>query len=150
MFSRVIKRQKIWAAAVGRAMRMPSEADLPPGPVRDFVELLFYFFRLARRPALREISDLIKKNSELRGTASTETIRRMLHGATVPAHWETVEAVAVVLCQMARINLDNSEWEWEGTDGPPLEQVERLWHRALDEPDVVYRRARDPWDDSPF
>jgi hypothetical protein len=73
----------------------------------------------------------------------------MLHGATVPAHWETVEAVAVVLCEMARIDLDDPEWEWEGTDGPPLKQVERLWHRALDEPDVVYRRARDPWDDDP-
>ena len=68
---------------MARTMRMPSEADLPPGAVRDFVHLLFYFYRQAHRPKLREISDLIKK-SDLPGTASTETIRRMLPGTTFP------------------------------------------------------------------
>lgn len=137
---------------MAKTLRMPSETDLRPGPVRDFVELLFYFYRLARRPTSREISDQIRKDSELPGTASTETIRRMLRGATVPAHWETVEAVAVALGQLARIDLD-SKWEWDDVEGSPRKQVERLWHRALDEPDVVYRSTRtlDPWDsdDSP-
>lgn len=110
---------------MAKTLRMPSETELPPGPLRDFVELLWYFFRLAMRPTLREISLQIKGDTDLRGTASTETIRRMLRGATVPAHWETVEAVAAALGQMARINLDG-EWEWDGVEGSPRKQVERL------------------------
>ena len=85
---------------MARTMRMPSEDDLPRGTVRDFVELLFWFYRAARRPTLREISDRIQK-MDLPGTASDETIRRMMHGKTVPAHWETVDAVLEALCDLA-------------------------------------------------
>lgn len=131
---------------MAKTLRMPSETYLPQGYLRDFVELLFEFFRLARRPTLREISDQIKKDSELRGTASTETIRKMLRGDTVPAHWETVEAVTVALGRMAGIDLDDANWQWDGVGGSPRKQVERLWHRALDEPDFFYGRSPDPWD----
>lgn len=112
-------------------------------PTRDFVELLFHYYRLARRPTLRQMSDRIEKGN-FRGTASTETIRRMLRGTTVPAHWETVETVLLVLCDLADINPD-AETEWDGVDGSAHDHLERLWHRALDEPTTVYRRARDPW-----
>jgi hypothetical protein len=122
---------------MARTMRMPSEADLPPGTVRDFVDLLFLFYRQAHRPTLREISDRIKK-SDLPGTASTETIRRMLHGTTVPAHWETVFAVLFVLSDLAGSDLD-SELYWDGDRATRQEHLERLWHRALDDPDVLYR-----------
>jgi hypothetical protein len=127
---------------MARTLRMPSEVELPPGCVRDFVELLFYFYRAARRPTLREISDHIRR-AELRGTASTETIRKMLRGTTIPAHWETVEAVLVVLADMAGFSIDG-EWEWEGVTGTPRKHLERVWHRALDEPDVVYTYSDEP------
>jgi hypothetical protein len=113
------------------------------------VDLLFHLYREARRPTLRGISDQIRKNSELRGTASTETIRKMLRGTTVPPHWETVEAVIVAMNDMAERDLD-SPWEWQGVEGTMREHFERLWHGALDEPDVYYRRSHDPWEEPPF
>lgn len=51
------------------------------------------------------ISDQIKERAddlELAGTASRETIRRMLLGATVPANWETVNAVFLILREIAK------------------------------------------------
>ena len=129
---------------MARTMRMPSEEDLPPGTVRDFVWLLFFFYRDARRPTLREISDRIRK-SDLPGTASTETIRRMLRGKTVPANWKTVEAVLEVLCDLSGKGLD-SRLKYEGDDGTRRGHLERLWHRALDEPHTRYGQPdSDPW-----
>ncbi|MBV9382046.1 MAG: hypothetical protein JOY82_07720 [Streptosporangiaceae bacterium] len=125
---------------------MPGEAELPPGTVRDFVGLLFFFYRQAHRPTLREISDWIEK-SGLPGTASTETIRKMLRGMTVPAHWETVRAVLEALSGLAGTGAD-SRLIYEDADGTRSSHLERLWHRALDEPDALYRQAEhDPWAD---
>jgi hypothetical protein len=122
------------------AIRMPPENELPRGPVRDFVEQLFILFRAAERPTLREINEAILRRDDLRGTASTETIRRMLHGS-VPPHWTTVEAVMVALCGLADINPDapgtdpfqrrpSEEWG----DSTWRERIEFCWHRALDAP----------------
>lgn len=135
---------------MARVMRMPSEADLPPGTKRDVVELLFELYRAARRPTLREISRKIS-DGDYRATASQETIRKMLHGTTVPANWETMEAVCSVLCDMAgwnlrtRLDLDGST---QAIGGHALDR----WHRALDEPDGRYGQpvkangqADDPW-----
>ncbi len=83
-------------------LRMPPEEDLPPGPRRRFVGELFVLYRKARRPTLREINEQIMR-MDLAGTASRETIRRMLQGVSVPANWETVEAVLTVLCDRAGI-----------------------------------------------
>jgi hypothetical protein len=128
---------------MGRTMRMPSETELPRGTVRDFVDLLFFFYRDAHRPTLREISDRIKK-SDLPGTASTETIRRMLRGTTVPTHWETVEAVLEVLSELAG-TYPNRELNWEGSIASRREHLERVWHEALDNPDLHYYTDEPPF-----
>jgi hypothetical protein len=70
-------------SAMARSLRMPSTHVLPKGPRRDFVEELFEHYRAAKRPTLREISERIR-DDELAGTASRETIRRMLLGEVVP------------------------------------------------------------------
>ena len=118
---------------MARTLRMPDEAELPDGTIRDFVDLLFFFYKEAHRPTLREISDRIKM-SDLPGTASTETIRRMLRGTTVPAHWETVEAVLVVLSDLAGRGAD-ARLTYEHATGTRRSHLERLWHQALDYPD---------------
>jgi hypothetical protein len=136
-------------------MRMPDEGALPSGAVRDFVWLLFHFYRQAHRPTLREISDRIKK-SDLPGTASTETIRRMLHGTTVPAHWGTVDAVLVVLSELAGKSPD-STLVYHDEERTARKHLERLWHEALDNPTPHYEQRvasyeppPAPWeDDSP-
>ncbi len=110
-----------------RTVRMPSEADLPPGTVRDLVELLFYFYRAARRPTLRKISDTIR-DGDFDGTASPETIRRMLHGTTVPA-WPTVEAVFEILCYLAKMGADGP-LKWENYEASRRWHLERRWHLA--------------------
>ena len=33
---------------------------------------------------------------------------------------------------------------WDGSDGTPRKHVERLWHRALDEPDLYYGYTSEP------
>ena len=121
---------------MSRTLRIPDEAELPSGTVRDFVELLFYFYRTARRPTLRAISEWIRKN-DLPGTASTETIRRMLRGTTVPSHWETVEAVLDALSAMSG-RTPNVSLRWDGRPGTRSSHLERLWHRALDNPGLYY------------
>jgi hypothetical protein len=123
-------------------MRKPSPEELPPGYVRDFVDLLFYFYQAAHRPTLRQISDRIR-NDDLPGTASTETIRKMLHGTTVPANWETVTAVLQALTAMAGRDPD-AHMRWDGKEGSSFWLLENLWHRALDEPDMFYVSPDDP------
>jgi len=139
---------------MARIMRMPSEAELPEGTVRDFAGVLFWLYQKAHRPALRDISEQIRKNDSLRGTASTETIRRMLRGTTVPANWATVDAVFVTLCDMAGLE-PAKRLIYKDVERPIYRQVEDAWHQALDYPDWHYEPseppppAKDPWDDEP-
>ncbi len=131
-----------------RPLRMPSLAELRKGSRREFVEELFMYFRAARRPALREISDRIAGNDGLAGTASRETIRRMLNGTGIPTHWETVNAVFLALCELAEI--DPTEQRGEDSYGDPspsrVEQMATLWNGALDDEPPVHLSD----DDIPF
>ena len=113
-----------------RMIRMPSTSQLPPGPRRDFVEELFGSYRAAGRPTLAEISDRLAERDELTGTASRETVRRMLRGTTVPK-WATVEAVFLVLCEFAGRDPDE---HMEGSSISPSyrEMLESVWNNALD------------------
>ena len=121
---------------MARTMRMPDEGRLPDGAVRDFVWLLFHFYRQAHRPTLREISNRIRRG-EHNGTASTETIRRMLHGTTVPANWDTVYAVLDVLSELAGRTPD-ALLTYNGEQRTASKHLERLWHEALDNPTPRY------------
>jgi hypothetical protein len=111
---------------------MPSQSDLPRGARRNFTEQLFSLYKEARRPGLREISAAVPDDSP--GTASTETIRRMLRGKTVPAHWQTVDAVFTALCQLAGVDPDEDLGDGFRDRTTRRELVEDAWHRALDEP----------------
>jgi len=128
---------------------MPSEKDLPRGPVRDFVEVLFWLFNEAHRPTLREISREIER-SNLRATASPETIRRMLQGRTLP-RWPILEAVFIALCNIA--DVEPNEYFDRDDDSTRREILEFRWHEALDSPNGRDRQpartggfaADDPW-----
>jgi hypothetical protein len=114
-----------------RRIRMPTEHDLPRGPVRDFVELLFILLNAAHRPTLRQISEAIRDRGDRQGTVSHETIRRMLHGS-IPSQWLIVEAVMVALCDLARIDPDERRHSEEWGDYTWRERIESSWNRALD------------------
>jgi hypothetical protein len=122
--------------------RMPDKRTLPPGPRRQFVEELHYHYRAARRPTLRVISDRIQQREDLAGMPSRETIPRMLSGATVPARWEVVNAVLLVLCEMS--NRDPNEDR--GIYPTDVESLALAWNQALD--DQPSDRAYD--DEIPF
>jgi hypothetical protein len=124
---------------MARTMHLPSELDLPPGPVRDFAELLFWLYRKAHRPALRDVSEAIRRNDDLHGTASPETVRRMLLGTTVPVRWSIVEAVFLTLCDLAGLEPDY-EVSWGGDPASIRSLVEDLWHKALDDPHRAFRQ----------
>lgn len=134
---------------MARKIRMPSEQVLLPGSVRNFARELFDRYKDAHRPPLRHISQMIERHDNLPGTASPETIRRMLNGTTVPANWSTVYAVLVVLCELAGVTPDQ---KIHFADDPEHHQstlkreLEYRWHRALDFPD----ERELPSDDPPF
>lgn len=135
-------------------LRMPNEKQLPPGPRRDFVEEVFRLFRLAHRPPLQAISERILQHEERLGTASRETIRRMLVGKTVPS-WHTANTVFIALCGLAGIDPDQDR-DLGGYDSPSYqEHFDDLWNRAIDhDPEErpqspgYGRAAEDPWGSS--
>ena len=150
---------------------MPPEDELPGGPRREFVAELFVHYREANRPTLRQLSQWISDNADqrnLRGTASTETIRRVMNGSTVPRNWATVEAILEALCALADRSTDEDRWEHNfgyggyGNDPSPTfkQQLNRLWNAALDHPDdgelprlparpVPPQPREDPWATGP-
>lgn len=91
--------------AKGRGIRMPSVQEVPDGPHRHLLEEVFHMYRLAGRPVLRAI--VAKANQmDLEGTASQETIRRLLKGIHVPERWETMWAIYAPLCALADVDPD--------------------------------------------
>jgi hypothetical protein len=129
-------------------IRMPSTYDLPEGPRREFVEELFAYYRDAGRPTLRHISDFIATNDDLAGTASKETVRRMLLGLTVPAQWETAHTVFLALCHLAAHDPDENRQtdDW----GESRRSVfKHLWNNAIDELDEPSSPADTSWPDEP-
>lgn len=121
---------------MGQMIRMPTIAELPVGSVRDFTSMMFFLYKKAHRPTLREISNAISRNDNLSGTASPETIRRMLRGTAVPQRWEIVKAVMETLCDLA--GFSPSDEIVMGEDMESIQHlVDRLWHRALDYPNAV-------------
>jgi hypothetical protein len=110
---------------------------------REFVEEMFRLYRAAGSPALREIEEWIRANDELKGTASTETIRRILRGH-VPPRWSTVEAIALAFYAMS--DLEPGEERYPDSMGDPFTNMDacrRAWAEAIEEdPDAPDPRAR--------
>ncbi|GAA2938921.1 hypothetical protein [Streptomyces enissocaesilis] len=131
---------------MGRVITMPTEWEFPPGPVRDFAQALYNWYKAAGRPSLTEIAGDIANHGALRGSASRETIRKMLRGETVPQRWSTVEAVLTVLCERAGTSPQGEPEYSEITHG---QRVKRLWDDAVE---VAHRTpapvAPEPWADS--
>ncbi|WP_194903739.1 hypothetical protein [Catenulispora rubra] len=108
--------------------------EMAPGPGRDFVEVLFALYDLALRPSARKIADKIKEMAP-RGTASYETVRRMLNGTIVNSSLTTVEAVVLALCDIA--GCDPSEevtvmTGWTPVVSTRMEAILNAWRRVLD------------------
>ncbi|MEU5859210.1 hypothetical protein ABZ799_28190 [Nocardiopsis dassonvillei] len=136
-----------------RPLRLPSLEDLPRGPRREFVEHLFTLYGLAGRPPLHEISQAITKDANLPGTASRETVRRIMVGETLST-WNNVKSLFLVLCEMAGV--DPSEvWRTDGFNGeeePRWEFFRWQWNQAIDAPMRTFGGppADDPWASDPF
>jgi hypothetical protein len=117
-------------------MRMPSKEQLPNGPHRSFVEELFVHYREAGRPTLREIAKWINEHQEtlnLRGTASTETIRRILSGTVVPRTWLTVETILEALCGLADRSVEEDRWpEDQWSDRTFRDVLKQRWNEVID------------------
>ena len=124
---------------------MPAKSVVPDGPHRKFLEELFAYYREAGRPTLRAIAQWIRGHGEdraLRGTASTETIRRIMHGDLVPRNWPVVETLLEALCDLAGRSSDEQRWEddgdgWRSRDEPASwtfkDELKKRWNAALDQ-----------------
>ena len=137
-----------------RIIRMPRPDAVRNGTKRRaFVEEMFMLYRAAGSPALREIEEWIRGNDELKGTASTETIRRILRGH-VPPRWHTVEAIALAFYSMSA--MEPGEERYPDSMGDPftnMDATRQAWAEAIEEdPDAPDPRAGrtasnfdDPW-----
>jgi hypothetical protein len=136
-----------------RIIRMPRPDVVPERTKRrEFVEEMFRLYRAAGSPALREIEEWIRANDNLKGTASTETIRRILRGH-VPPRWHTVEAIALAFYAMS--NMEPGEERYPDNMGDPftnMDATRQAWAEAIEEdPDAPRPPARqatnldDPW-----
>jgi hypothetical protein len=86
--------------SVAKILRMPNTETLHKGARREFVEEFFLHYREAGRPTVRTVADWIRDNDSLSGTASAETVRRVLAGLTVSRNWATVEAILYAFCAL--------------------------------------------------
>lgn len=122
---------------------------------RWFLDEMFFLYKEAGRPALHEVEKWIKENEDLRGTASTETVRRVLRGH-VPPRWATVEAITLAFCALAGIDQraprHHDDYIMNQSPETHLEAAKRLWGDAYDEePSKTDSRyaADDPWAEEP-
>jgi hypothetical protein len=102
---------------------------------------------------LREIEEWIRANDKLKGSASTETIRRILRGH-VPPRWHTVEAIALAFYTMS--NMNPSAERYPDNMGDPftnLDATRQVWAEAIEEdpdaPGSHARRQATNFDDKP-
>lgn len=81
----------------------------------------------------------IPESRDLSGTASTETIHRVMTGAVVPRNWLTVEVILEALCGIAGRSADEERWDDGGycysrEPGPTFkESLSHRWNAALDQ-----------------
>jgi hypothetical protein len=137
---------------MARPLRLPSVEDLPRGPRREFVEHLFTLYGSAGRPPLHEISQAIADDADLPGTASRETVRRVMAGETLST-WNNVKSLFLVLCKMA--GEDPSEpWHPGGfgdEEEPRWRYFRWQWNQAIDVPEPTPAPPNaGGWDDPPF
>jgi hypothetical protein len=120
-------------------LRMPSKADLPPGPKREFATELMVHFREAGRPRLDRIATATSELPDA-PSVSRETVRRLLTGQTLSS-WEKVNAVLRALCQLCGQDPERRRWpadtsSWGGgedDDTTCREYLFQLWNDAIDE-----------------
>lgn len=89
---------------MARSIRMPSPEELPAGPQRRFMETLFRLWVDAGMPTMEGVSEAVTSAPPQEGSASKETVRKMLTGKTVPHSWQNAEAVFLGLSMMADLN----------------------------------------------
>ena len=134
-----------WKASCRRRSRCQPSRWFPTDRTASSSGQLFAYYREAGRPTLRAIAQWIRGHGEdraLRGTASTETIRRIMHGDLVPRNWPVVETLLEALCDLAGRSSDEQRWEddgdgWRSRDEPASwtfkDELKKRWNAALDQ-----------------
>lgn len=100
-------------------IRLPDEATVPRGPLRDLTLIVHEVYRAAGQPSTREIARRIEDNPALTGTASHESVRAVLNGRIT--RWDVLQAVGHQLAQMAHPPRDPN---------PVVADLLRHWNRA--------------------
>lgn len=118
---------------------MPLRSQLPDGAHRVFVGSLHGLYRAAGEPTLSKIVDTINADEEREGTASRETVRRLLQGETLGS-WQTTRTVFEALCSLAGLKSSDEIWDEYGHNRTTrLRDFKQRWNAAVhdDEDDAV-------------
>jgi hypothetical protein len=112
---------------------MPGLDELPEGPRRVFVGSLHGLYRAAGRPTLAKIAETANVEEEREGTASRETVRRLLHGESLGT-WQTAQTVIEALCRLAGYKTSDRVWETGGSRTiTRIDDFKSRWNAAVDD-----------------
>ncbi len=105
------------------AIPLPSEGDLPPGALRDFVLALHQIYDEAGQPAARVVSRTIVKMlpSSVLESVSHETVSAALRGKGAPPSWKKVRSIVTALLSL---------WENGADPQRELPRMKALWIAA--------------------
>lgn len=87
---------------VRRTVNLPSEEELPAGPLRELTAGLHELYVAAGCPSLRDISDSIADNDDAPTTVSHERVRQVLAGKGENASCAVIIAIVMALAGKAR------------------------------------------------
>ncbi|WP_459160154.1 hypothetical protein [Salinifilum ghardaiensis] len=113
------------------------------------MKLMHRWYSVAGRPTLRELAAAIRADHDHEGTASEETIRRILKGLTVP-RWPTVKAVLEELCRRNGQSLNDPNNPRDPLGPTCLQVLHPVWDAAFVEANSPSEPPREFSDEPPF
>ncbi|MFF8513380.1 hypothetical protein ACF064_35570 [Streptomyces sp. NPDC015492] len=115
---------------------MPTEEQLPPGPLRELISGLHRLHVDAGAPSSRQVSAAIEKDDDARGKPSHETVSAILRRPGQVPRWENVQSIVRTLASWSHrrpdVDAEVSRFHplWQAADlaaGAPEGQAGMSW-----------------------
>ncbi|MFE2011338.1 hypothetical protein [Streptomyces sp. NPDC059491] len=115
---------------------MPTEEQLPPGPLRELISALYRLYMDAGAPSSRQVSAAIAEDSGARGAPSHETVSAALRRPGQVPRWENVQSIVRTLASWSHRRLDIDA---------EVSRFHQLWQAAELAPEADEDGIGTPW-----
>ncbi|WP_329295446.1 hypothetical protein [Streptomyces sp. NBC_01455] len=105
---------------MNKKIELPSEDDLPPGPVRDLTIRIHSVYDEANWPSMQKIVDAMEQ-VDAPGTSSRQYVYNILKGLPRRPSWPIIESIVRALASKTRRQVDIDTL---------VAEVEKLWRLA--------------------